>query len=70
MDQDISPSKENRPAIFRQAIAAIRESQSAADMMEEAYDNLLGINRTDGRCLDILQRLGPLTAGDLARESD
>ena len=50
-------------------IAAIRESQSAADMMEEAYDNLLGINRTDGRCLDILQRLGPLTAGQLAKES-
>jgi DNA-binding MarR family transcriptional regulator len=50
-------------------VDAIRQSQSAADMMEEAYDGLLGINRTDGRCLDILQRLGPLSAGQLAVEA-
>jgi DNA-binding MarR family transcriptional regulator len=69
MKQEILLSSDNRAATFEAMVAAIRESQSAADMMEEAYDNLLGINRTDGRCLDILQRLGPLTAGQLAKES-
>jgi len=69
MDQDKSLSSDKRQAAFAAMIEAIRDSQSAADMMEEAYDNLLGINRTDGRCLDILQRLGPLTAGQLAQEA-
>ncbi len=69
VSKDISLSSGKREIAFEAMIAAIRESQSAADMMEEAYDNLLGINRTDGRCLDILQRLGPLTAGQLAKES-
>jgi DNA-binding MarR family transcriptional regulator len=67
MDQEILSS--DKRVAFEAMVAAIRDSQSAADMMEEAYDNLLGINRTDGRCLDILQRLGPLTAGQLAREA-
>ena len=40
---------------------------------EEAFDNLaaqrLGVNRTDLACLDVVQRRGPLTAGELARET-
>jgi DNA-binding MarR family transcriptional regulator len=40
---------------------------------EHAFDNLaaqrLGVNRTDLNCLDIIQRIGPLTAGELATET-
>ena len=50
-------------------VAAARDSQTAAGMLFEAFTALLGVNHTDGRCLDIVQRLGPITAGDLARAS-
>jgi len=36
--------------------------------MDEAFCDFLGINRTDGRCLDVIDRSGRLTAGELARE--
>jgi DNA-binding MarR family transcriptional regulator len=40
---------------------------------EHAFDNLaaerLGVNRTDLNCLDIIQRVGSLTAGELAVQS-
>lgn len=38
-------------------------------MMDEGTAGLLGVNRTDGRCLDIIDRHGTLTAGRLAEES-
>ncbi|MGH8993966.1 MAG: MarR family transcriptional regulator [Acidimicrobiia bacterium] len=47
---------------------AIRRYQTATDRFDEVAVGLLGINRTDGRCLDILDQHGPLTAGELARE--
>ncbi|MGH9034762.1 MAG: MarR family transcriptional regulator [Acidimicrobiia bacterium] len=45
----------------------MRSYQTAVDRFDEVVTNLLGINRTDGRCLDILEQRGPLTAGELAR---
>jgi DNA-binding MarR family transcriptional regulator len=45
----------------------MRTYQTAVDRFDEVVTNLLGINRTDGRCLDILEQRGPLTAGELAR---
>ncbi len=50
-------------------VEALRVSQNASDMMDEAFSTLLRINRTDARCLDIVHRLGRITAGDLARMS-
>lgn len=43
--------------------------QNATDRLDEAACQLFGINRTDGRCLDILDRRGKLTAGELGQES-
>jgi len=68
MNQEIKLSREKRLAL-NELIAAIRISQNASDIMDETYVTLLGINRTDGRCLDIVQRLGRITAGELARHS-
>jgi DNA-binding MarR family transcriptional regulator len=46
-----------------------RAGQNATDMVDQAAADLLGVNRTDARCLDILDRLGRITAGRLAEES-
>ncbi|MEO6396471.1 MAG: MarR family transcriptional regulator [Devosia sp.] len=70
MNKDIKSSRDNlRDTAMRDMVTAIRESQAATDILDEAFTTLLGINRTDGRCLDILQRLGPITAGQLAAEA-
>jgi DNA-binding MarR family transcriptional regulator len=42
---------------------------AANDVADQAVADYLGINRTDARCLDIIERLGGVTAGRLARES-
>jgi DNA-binding MarR family transcriptional regulator len=68
MNQD-SQSSSEKNAVLDQLIAAMRISQNATDMMDEAFAALLGINRTDARCLDIVQRLGRITAGELAQQS-
>jgi DNA-binding MarR family transcriptional regulator len=48
---------------------ANRESQVAVDKMDEAGGRALGINRTDGRCIDIVHRTGRISAGQLAGEA-
>ncbi len=50
-------------------ITEARINQNAADTMDAAVAELLGVNRTDVLCLDILARLGTVTAGRLAEES-
>lgn len=40
--------------------------QNEWDKVDDAVSRMLGINRTDLRVLDILERTGPLTAGRLA----
>lgn len=55
--------------LIQELIFEVRAAQSAVDEMDEAACRALGINRTDGRCLDIVQREGPLTAGLLAERS-
>jgi DNA-binding MarR family transcriptional regulator len=50
-------------------IFEVRGAQTAVDAMDDAATRALGINRTDGRCLDIIDREGPLTAGRLAERS-
>ncbi len=42
---------------------------AANDLAAQAVADYLGINRTDSRCLEIIERLGNVTAGQLARES-
>jgi DNA-binding MarR family transcriptional regulator len=52
-----------------EVITESRINQNAADAMDAAVAELLGVNRTDVICLDILARLGTVTAGRLAEES-
>jgi DNA-binding MarR family transcriptional regulator len=46
-----------------------RSSQSATDLFDERVSEFLGINRTDGRCLDIIGRHGKVSAGQLSIEA-
>ncbi len=47
----------------------VRLHQNAQDLFDEVACARLGINRSDGRCLDIIDRHGRISAGELARES-
>ena len=67
MDQDINASRENFLAsVGLRWKEAVRANQTATDMFDEALTVFLGINRTDGRCLDIIDRKGRISAGQLA----
>ena len=52
-----------------QVIHLARAHQAANDAFDEVAYEKLGINRTDGRCLDIVENNGPMTAGRLAQLS-
>ncbi len=47
----------------------MRASQRATDVIDEVAGQLLGLDRSDGRCLDILDQHGRISAGDLAASS-
>jgi DNA-binding MarR family transcriptional regulator len=46
-----------------------RINQNLNEVFDEAARARLGVNATDLRCLDIIQRLDGVTAGELAREA-
>ena len=48
---------------------AFRVNQNRADLFDEVAADLLGVNRTDMRALDVVTRIGRVSAGDLAREA-
>jgi DNA-binding MarR family transcriptional regulator len=46
---------------------AMRAYQMAVDIFDDAVAGKLGLNRTDFRCIDILDQHQPMTAGALAQ---
>jgi DNA-binding MarR family transcriptional regulator len=52
--------------VFDQLITEVRRSQSATDRFDQAVADALGLNRTDMRCLDTIDREGSVPAGRLA----
>jgi DNA-binding MarR family transcriptional regulator len=50
-------------------IEEVRGCQTAVHQMDEAVQRAIGINATDGRCLDIIDRRGLISAGQLATEA-
>jgi DNA-binding MarR family transcriptional regulator len=55
--------------VFEELVYEIRRSQAATDRYDEAVAEAIGLNRTDMRCLDVIQREGPVPAGRLADET-
>jgi DNA-binding MarR family transcriptional regulator len=52
--------------VFEQLLSEVRRSQAATDRFDQAVADAVGLNRTDMRCLDVLQLEGRVTAGRLA----
>lgn len=59
-------SRRSRASLEQAGIEAIRGWQTDQDMFDDAAAAYARINRTDARCVDILDRFGRMTAGQLA----
>jgi DNA-binding MarR family transcriptional regulator len=44
----------------------VRLQQNATEAIDELFSLYIGVNRTDARCMDLLDVNGPMTAGELA----
>jgi DNA-binding MarR family transcriptional regulator len=65
-EPDASPERQR---LYLELGAEVRASQRATDVVDDLVCQLLGVNRTDARCLDILDEHGSMSAGDLAEAS-
>ena len=52
--------------IFSELLDEVRRSQNATDRFDQAVADAMKLNRTDLRCLDVIEREGPVPAGRLA----
>ncbi|MEB3370089.1 MarR family winged helix-turn-helix transcriptional regulator [Saccharopolyspora mangrovi] len=57
-----------REQLAAEVTQAVSEFQDATDEFDHVGAGLLGVNRTDLRCLGLLSRRGAMTAGQLATE--
>jgi DNA-binding MarR family transcriptional regulator len=70
MRKDIHVSREKRRLHLLSQIGDVsRMNQGATNLFDERIGEFLGVNGTDGRCLDIIERLGRVSAGQLANHS-
>ena len=58
-----------REQLYAELGDAVRANQRATDVVDELLAEIIGINRTDARCLDVLDQHGSMSAGDLATQS-
>jgi DNA-binding MarR family transcriptional regulator len=56
-----------REAIIAEGGGVIRAYQTSNDNFDQAIADHLGMNRTDMRCVDLIDQAGGMTAGELAR---
>lgn len=59
----------DRQALLGELLHEIRANQRATDAVDEAAAEAIGVNRTDSKCIDILEQHGRMSAGELARQS-
>jgi DNA-binding MarR family transcriptional regulator len=57
---------EERVALLQELVQINRAYQTAVEKMDDAFCKRIGVNRTDGRCLDVIDQRPGLTAGELA----
>ncbi len=58
-----------RQQLLEQLGDEVRANQRATAIVDEVAQELMGVNATDGRCLDLLEHRGQMSAGELARAS-
>lgn len=61
--------RKTKAELIADLFEAVRTNQLATDKMDDAAARGMGVNRTDARCLDIVERLGPVAAGRLSRDA-
>ncbi|MFF2154938.1 MarR family winged helix-turn-helix transcriptional regulator [Paenibacillus chitinolyticus] len=68
MSRDNFPSAIPVPTSTQQALLhELRQNSARAVMFHQLISEKLGLNATDHKCLDFLNRTGPVTAGQLAQ---
>jgi DNA-binding MarR family transcriptional regulator len=67
--EPLEPPSPERRRLYAELGGEVRANQRATDVVDDLICQLLGINRTDARCLDILEQDGKMSAGDLAQAS-
>jgi DNA-binding MarR family transcriptional regulator len=60
---------ESREDLLTEVAEELRLSGVTHDIADQVVADYLGLNRTDTRCLDIIERLDGVSAGRLAREA-
>lgn len=69
MSQEIQLSRLSKHELMEALGQEMRIYQTAVDLLDEAAAESMGINRTDARCIDVIEREGSITAGRLAELS-
>jgi DNA-binding MarR family transcriptional regulator len=74
INQDIRKTSDrvagrSRDELLHELMLEVRRGQVATDRVDQSVADLMGVNRTDARCLDVLDQRGRLTAGQLAEAS-
>jgi DNA-binding MarR family transcriptional regulator len=59
-------NRNSKERLVEQALQELRALDGELDLMDQAIADRLGMNRTDAQCMDLISRLGPMTAGELA----
>jgi DNA-binding MarR family transcriptional regulator len=62
-------SRDSKKELIQEMIHLAREHEAANDAFDEVACQRLGVNRTDLRCMNIVQNQGSMTAGRLAELS-
>jgi DNA-binding MarR family transcriptional regulator len=62
-------SREKKQELVDEVVHLARAHEAANDAFDEVAREKLGVNRTDLRCLNIVENHGPITAGKLAELS-
>src|SRR5262252_2586877 len=62
----MSSDIQQRRALVARVVAAIRANADHSDRLDQLGAMRFGLNRTDSRSVEILRRLGPMTANKLA----
>jgi DNA-binding MarR family transcriptional regulator len=62
-------SRETKRTLVEELISLARAHEAANDAFDEVAREKLGVNRTDLRCLNIVENQGPMNAGRLAELS-
>lgn len=65
--REVSTGQGGRAEVVDEVLLAGRELSTAAVLFHSALAARQGLNASDTKALDLVARLGPMTAGDLAR---